>query len=204
MASRMTSASVAAPETTRRATRARRGVHSLRCCTTSGSASVSTSDEGAGRNESGRFVLVQANVAVAVGDAGSEQMKGFFEGLELVNRRAREAVRTYFDANYTRTMESCAHFAALRSREPIRGIRKLIHSGSRRTNASPNQDGFIAMLGEDGGGGAGDLPDDWYLNVSVWRDIDAFRSFVYAGDHLVYLRRKAEWYVSDRGHVDAQ
>ena len=59
-------------------------------------------------------------------------------------------------------------------------------------------DGFVAMLGEDGGGGgAGELPDDWYLNVSVWRDEKALIKVVYTGKHRAYLRRKHEWYGGD-------
>ena len=93
--------------------------------------------------------MVQANVAIGVDDADSEAMKGFFDGLALVNQTAKEA------------------------------------------------DGFIAMLGENGGGGAGELPDDWYLNVSVWRDEKALMKFVYNGEHRAYLKRKHEWYGGD-------
>ena len=91
------------------------------------------------------FVLVQTNVAIGVDAAESEAMRGFFDGLAMVNQCAKEA------------------------------------------------DGFIAMLGEDGGGGAGELPDDWYLNISVWRDVASLMNFVYTGEHRAYLKRKHEW-----------
>ena len=131
-----------------RARRRAERAHSSRGAGAPGTASGAEGADGAPQTGPSRgHHLVQANIAVAVGAPDSAEMRGFFDGLELVNRRAREA------------------------------------------------DGFVGMLGEDGGGGSGDLiPPDWYLNVSVWEDLETFRAFVYAGDHLSYLRRAREWY----------
>jgi len=32
------------------------------------------------------------------------------------------------------------------------------------------------------------------VNVSMWESIEAFRQFVYRGEHLEFFRRRAEWF----------
>ena len=39
------------------------------------------------------------------------------------------------------------------------------------------------------------------VNMSVWESIDALWDFVYAGDHLAYMRRRREWFERIEAHM---
>ena len=68
-------------------------------------------------------------------------------------------------------------------------------------NVARGADGFIAMLSDadstvaSGGTGISSFPEGWYVNLSLWRDIESFQKFVYTGAHANVLRRKHEWFV---------
>lgn len=55
------------------------------------------------------------------------------------------------------------------------------------------------LVGEDGFGGATDVvwPGDpaMIVNLTVWESVRALRAFVFAGDHVSFLRRRREFFV---------
>ena len=57
-------------------------------------------------------------------------------------------------------------------------------------------EGFVwRMKGE--GGNAVDLRplgDDCLINVTIWRDLDALKNYIYGEEHLAMMRRKREWF----------
>jgi hypothetical protein len=59
--------------------------------------------------------------------------------------------------------------------------------------ASP---GFLWRLVGDGNDATSLRPfgDDVIVNMSVWRDVDALRSFVYQSAHTQIMRRRREWF----------
>lgn len=67
-------------------------------------------------------------------------------------------------------------------------------------DASP---GFVWRLRDDSGNATAiQLFDDPLIlvNMSVWRDVDALRAFVYSGEHVAFLKRRATWFAKlDRG-----
>ena len=63
-------------------------------------------------------------------------------------------------------------------------------------------EGFIAMLSDiedgsvsSGGGGCEYFPEGYYVNISLWRDVESFKKFTYTGAHAFVLKRKSEWFV---------
>ena len=66
-------------------------------------------------------------------------------------------------------------------------------------------DGFVWRLTDDNGKSSSyvEVYDDPNLivNLSVWRDPDALRHFVYRSGHSSYLRRRKEWF-ADTSTVD--
>lgn len=60
--------------------------------------------------------------------------------------------------------------------------------------------GFIWRLKDDDGGSSSfvDVPgaDDplWAPNMSVWRDLESLKHFMYKSGHASYLRRRSEWF----------
>jgi hypothetical protein len=65
--------------------------------------------------------------------------------------------------------------------------------------------GFVWRLIEDEGNNATDIRpwgDDMIVNLSVWRDIEALESYVYAPDHADVLRQRRSFFVPmDTPHV---
>lgn len=60
-------------------------------------------------------------------------------------------------------------------------------------------DGFIWRLKDDAGDAtsirAFDDPD-MLINMSVWRDLQSLRAFVYRSSHLELVRKRAQWFES--------
>ncbi len=60
--------------------------------------------------------------------------------------------------------------------------------------------GFVWRLTDDEGRSSSYVPvagvDDplEIVNLSVWRDLDALRHFVFRSGHVAYLRRRREWF----------
>ncbi|TNE61546.1 MAG: DUF3291 domain-containing protein [Alphaproteobacteria bacterium] len=60
--------------------------------------------------------------------------------------------------------------------------------------ASP---GFVWRLKDDTGNATGvrsPLGDDVLVNMSVWRDVESLRAYVYKSGHTAYLARRKEWF----------
>jgi hypothetical protein len=72
-------------------------------------------------------------------------------------------------------------------------------AGLEPVNAvADSADGFRWRLQSEGGD-ATDIQvfgDAWLIvNMSVWRDTEALKAYMYAGQHLDALRRRREWFV---------
>jgi hypothetical protein len=66
-------------------------------------------------------------------------------------------------------------------------------------DASP---GFVWRLqGEDGNatGLAQPFGPELIVNMTVWRDLDTLRAFVFRSEHIGFLRRRAEWFTRLEG-----
>src|SRR5678815_5218589 len=55
--------------------------------------------------------------------------------------------------------------------------------------------GFVWRLKGDGNDATSLRPlgDNVLVNMSVWRDVDALREYVYKSGHIEIMRRKREW-----------
>ncbi len=58
------------------------------------------------------------------------------------------------------------------------------------------QDGFVWRLKDESGDATGLRPfgEDIVVNMSVWRDLDALRQFMFQTDHVQIMRRREEWF----------
>jgi hypothetical protein len=57
--------------------------------------------------------------------------------------------------------------------------------------------GFVWRLqGEDGNatGLVQPFGPEIIVNMTVWRDVESLRAFVFRGEHVAFLRRRAEWF----------
>jgi hypothetical protein len=67
-----------------------------------------------------------------------------------------------------------------------------------RINALADQSpGFVWRLQTEDGDATALRPfenENMLLNMSVWRDADALRRFVYRSDHVDIMRRRAQWF----------
>ena len=71
-----------------------------------------------------------------------------------------------------------------------------------RINALAEQSpGFVWRLKGDGNDATSLRPlgDNVLVNMSVWRDVDALREYVYKSVHVEIMRRKREWFVRPSG-----
>ena len=61
--------------------------------------------------------------------------------------------------------------------------------------------GFVWRLKGDGNDATSLRPlgDNVLVNMSVWRDVDALRDYVYKSAHIEIMRRKREWFVRPTG-----
>lgn len=56
--------------------------------------------------------------------------------------------------------------------------------------------GFIWRLKDEGGNATAMRPfgDDMLVNLSVWRDVESLRAYVYRSAHVDIMRRRKEWF----------
>ena len=61
--------------------------------------------------------------------------------------------------------------------------------------------GFVWRLKGDGNDATSLRPlgDNVLVNMSVWRDVDALREYVYKSAHIEIMRRKREWFERPKG-----
>lgn len=72
----------------------------------------------------------------------------------------------------------------------------------RINRLADRSDGFVWRLQSEGGDltSVRPYPDpNVIVNLSVWSTIEALREFAYRSEHLVFLRRRAEWFVPMAG-----
>lgn len=65
-------------------------------------------------------------------------------------------------------------------------------------------DGFVWRLKDDGGDATAFRPfgEEVIVNLSVWRDLDALRQFMFQSAHAPIMRRRGEWFVPmEQAHV---
>ncbi|GJM08227.1 MAG: hypothetical protein DHS20C11_05030 [Lysobacteraceae bacterium] len=57
-------------------------------------------------------------------------------------------------------------------------------------------DGFVWRLKDEDDNATALRPfdDDMIVNMSVWRDLEALKTFVFAPEHVAIMRRKREWF----------
>jgi len=60
-----------------------------------------------------------------------------------------------------------------------------------------NSDGFIWRLTDENDNATSFNPyqnERIIINVSVWKDVDSLKNFMYNGTHLSFMRRRKEWF----------
>lgn len=74
------------------------------------------------------------------------------------------------------------------------GFVEMLDPVNHQADSAP---GFVWRLTDEGSNNATSIEyyDDPLLlvNISVWADVDALRSFVYQSEHVAMVKRKAEW-----------
>lgn len=83
-------------------------------------------------------------------------------------------------------------------REPLESPRMADFVGNleRINSLAEAQPGFVWRLQTDEGDATAVRPlgDDTLVNLSVWRDVDALRTYVYQTAHVDIMRRRKEWF----------
>lgn len=57
--------------------------------------------------------------------------------------------------------------------------------------------GFVWRLKDEASGnatGENAFGDDFVVNMSVWKDAQSLKDYVYKSDHSTFMRRRAEWF----------
>ena len=66
-----------------------------------------------------------------------------------------------------------------------------------RINAlAEDSPGFVWRLQSESGNATSYriLNENTLVNMSVWKDIDALKAYVYTSDHVAFIRRRKEWF----------
>jgi hypothetical protein len=85
--------------------------------------------------------------------------------------------------------------------ELLSGFVEALEPVNALADASP---GFVWRLQTDEGDATSirAFEDELMIvNMSVWESIEALWDFVYAGDHLSYMRRRREWFERIESHM---
>lgn len=72
----------------------------------------------------------------------------------------------------------------------------FVNNLDRINGLAEASDGFVWRLKDEDDNATALRPfdDDMIVNMSVWRDLDALKTFVFAPDHVAIMRRKREWF----------
>lgn len=72
----------------------------------------------------------------------------------------------------------------------------FVNNLDRINTLAESSDGFVWRLQTDGGDATELRPlgDDVLVNVSVWRDFESLRQFVYLSAHVQIMGRRGEWF----------
>jgi hypothetical protein len=76
-------------------------------------------------------------------------------------------------------------------------LKEFVDNLDRINALAENSDGFVWRLKGEGNDATSLRPfgDDVIVNMSVWRDVESLRNYVYKSVHVEILRRKREWFV---------
>jgi hypothetical protein len=94
------------------------------------------------------------------------------------------------------------HLAQLniaRPRGPLDGpvMAEFMASLDRINGLGDASPGFVWRLQDEGGNATAlDQPfgPEIIVNMTVWRDVDSLRAFVFRSQHVAFLRRRGEWF----------
>jgi CHAT domain-containing protein len=76
-------------------------------------------------------------------------------------------------------------------------LAEFVENISRLNALAEQADGFIWRLKDESGDAlAIEAFSDptIVINMSVWRDVETLKNYVYSSDHLAFMRRKKEWF----------
>lgn len=91
-----------------------------------------------------------------------------------------------------------AQLNVARMREPLESplMADFVANLERINALAESSAGFIWRLQTDEGDATALRPlgDDMLVNLSVWKDVESLRQFVYVSAHVEILRRRQEWF----------
>lgn len=72
----------------------------------------------------------------------------------------------------------------------------FVNNLDRINGLAEASDGFVWRLKDEDDNATALRPfdADMIVNMSVWRDLDALKAFVFAPEHVAIMRRKREWF----------
>ena len=75
-------------------------------------------------------------------------------------------------------------------------LKDFVDNLDRINELADNSPGFIWRLTGDGNDATALRPmgDDVIVNMSVWRDVESLKNYVYRSPHVEILKRKREWF----------
>ncbi|MGB7184633.1 MAG: DUF3291 domain-containing protein [Burkholderiaceae bacterium] len=76
------------------------------------------------------------------------------------------------------------------------GMAEFVANLDRINTLAESSSGFVWRLQTDAGDATSIRPlgENVLVNVSVWKDTDSLRKFVYNSDHVSIMRRRKEWF----------
>jgi len=88
------------------------------------------------------------------------------------------------------------NIAALKAPLDSPQLKDFVDNLDRINELAENTDGFVWRLKGDGNDATSLRPlgDNIIINMSVWRDIESLRNYVYKSAHTEILKRKREWF----------
>ena len=91
--------------------------------------------------------------------------------------------------------------ATLRSPLDSPELKDFVDNLDRINAHAEGSPGFVWRLKGDGNDATSLRPlgDNVLVNMSVWRDVDALREYVYKSGHIEIMRRKREWFERPTG-----
>ena len=76
------------------------------------------------------------------------------------------------------------------------GMADFVNNLERINALAESAPGFIWRLQDEGGNATSLRPfdADTLVNMSVWRDVQSLKAYVYASAHMDFVRRRQEWF----------
>ncbi len=75
-------------------------------------------------------------------------------------------------------------------------MKDFVDNLDRINGLAESSEGFLWRLQDEDGNATSFRPfgDNYLVNLSVWRDLDALRQFVFESAHVEIMRRRNEWF----------